>query len=204
MHKCSTNFSEESRTKLCQEYTKADFKQQEMLLSTVKRSQTERKQKCTGEGVGQGMEFRLLFPEMERKLGCGEEKAQLEEEYQQHLIRRNEANLCKEEDKKRATMEKKFVSASFDLQRVLHMPCFNQSPLYYSRRFCAYNLKFMKQQLQTRHIALLGQRLMVKQKDLLKFCSSGVIPKEYHPWYQDIPSTMPKKDDRIAEPSIDE
>ncbi|KAJ8882161.1 hypothetical protein PR048_018649 [Dryococelus australis] len=30
----------------------------------------------------------------------GDDKAKLEEEYQQHLIRRNEVNLCKEEDKK--------------------------------------------------------------------------------------------------------
>lgn len=279
MYNCSTNFSEESRMELCQEYTKADFTQQkEILLSNVKRNHTERKRKRTGEGVDKEWSYSYYFkkdgketrvckkfflktlcisngplknafahisdltgnyvgtdkrgrktppnktspffiekikkhiesfptkeshycrkstgkkyldsllsirklyelfvteceeeslenipnegvyrhifcteynldfhrPKKDQCLICsryesskGEAKAQLVEEYQQHRIRRNDANLCKEEDKKRATMDNTFVSASFDLQRVLHIPCSNQSPLYYSRKLSAYNL----------------------------------------------------------------
>lgn len=70
----------------------------------------------------------------------GEEKAALKGNYDAHIKRKEEANASKEEDKKRANNDKTFVSASFDLQKVLQIPVSDAGPVYYSRKLCVYNL----------------------------------------------------------------
>lgn len=46
----------------------------------------------------------------------------------------------KRKTKKRADEDETFMSASFDLQRVLNIPVSDAGPVYYSRKFCVYNL----------------------------------------------------------------
>lgn len=69
-----------------------------------------------------------------------EEKALLKTDYEAHIKRKEEANASKEEDKKRANNDNSFVSASFDLQKVLQIPVSDAGPVYYSRKLCVYNL----------------------------------------------------------------
>ncbi|KAG5864145.1 hypothetical protein JTB14_022009 [Gonioctena quinquepunctata] len=48
----------------------------------------------------------------------------------------------KNECKTRATIDKKFVCGSFDLQQVLHLPVSNESAIFYKRRLSNYNLTY--------------------------------------------------------------
>lgn len=60
-------------------------------------------------------------------------------EYQNHLRRRDESLQAKTDDKNKAIADNSFVSATFDLQSVLQIPSSDVSPMYYSRKLCAYN-----------------------------------------------------------------
>nr|CAH7733295.1 unnamed protein product [Callosobruchus chinensis] len=64
---------------------------------------------------------------------------QLETDYNNHIRRKNEANLAKEEDKVRSNEDSTFMSVTFDLQSVLQMPSGEESLLYYCRKLCLYN-----------------------------------------------------------------
>lgn len=46
----------------------------------------------------------------------------------------------KRRTKKRADEDEYFVSATFDLQRVLNIPVSDAGPVYYSRKLCVYYL----------------------------------------------------------------
>lgn len=61
-------------------------------------------------------------------------------DYHEHLRRRDEANAAKNSDKIRATNDKTFLSATFDLQSVLRIPSSEISQMYYTMKLCAYNL----------------------------------------------------------------
>ena len=70
---------------------------------------------------------------------AGEEKDSFNQEYKQHIARKNDAQQSKANDKARATHDDSFVSASFDLQSVLQLPDSTASQMYYSRKLCVYN-----------------------------------------------------------------
>ena len=70
----------------------------------------------------------------------GEAKEAFLEEYNQHIKRKHDAQQSKANDKARSTREDNFMSASFDLQSVLQLPCTAASQMYYSRKLCVYNL----------------------------------------------------------------
>ncbi|KAI4459450.1 dna-directed rna polymerases i ii and iii subunit rpabc2 [Holotrichia oblita] len=67
-------------------------------------------------------------------------KSLSQEDYKQHLQRRDQANAAKANDKIRANEDTTFISVSFDLQSVLHIPSSQVSMMYYSLKLCAYNL----------------------------------------------------------------
>nr|XP_022903935.1 uncharacterized protein LOC111416199 [Onthophagus taurus]XP_022910560.1 uncharacterized protein LOC111421623 [Onthophagus taurus] len=89
-------------------------------------------------------QYNLSFfkPKKDQCLLCVKEAKSIEksEEFLSHIKRRDDANRAKDLDKQRAIHDKTFVSVSFDLQSVLQIPCSDVSPLYYSRKLCAYNL----------------------------------------------------------------
>ena len=94
-------------------------------------------------------EYNLSFfhPKKDQCITCakyktlvGEEKEAFEQEYEQHIARKNDAQQSKANDKARATHDDSFVSASFDLQSVLQLPGSAASQMYYSRKLCVYNL----------------------------------------------------------------
>ena len=70
----------------------------------------------------------------------GEAKEAFLEEYNQHIKPKHDAQQSKANDKARSTREDNFMSASFDLQSVLQLPCTAASQMYYSRKLCVYNL----------------------------------------------------------------
>lgn len=91
-----------------------------------------------------GTNYNLAFfkPKKDQCAVCEKHTRNLvtDEEYQQHLRRRDEANYAKRNDKERATVDKAFLSASFDLQSVLRIPSSDVSQMYYAMKLCAYNL----------------------------------------------------------------
>lgn len=69
-----------------------------------------------------------------------ETKKELETEYCLHLIRKGECNEAKRFDKQRCKEDPSFLTCTFDLQSVLHIPSSDVSLFYYSRKICVYNL----------------------------------------------------------------
>lgn len=68
------------------------------------------------------------------------EKEQLENNYQSHVLRKEDCNAAKIRDKERALNDNTFVCSTFDLQGVLQLPTSDVSPMYYSRKLCTYTL----------------------------------------------------------------
>lgn len=68
------------------------------------------------------------------------DKKDLEEEYTMHLMRKNQCNEAKENDKIRCKTDPSFITCTFDLQSVLQLPYSSVSLFYYSRKICVYNL----------------------------------------------------------------
>lgn len=74
-----------------------------------------------------------------------------------YIVRKDEA---KAETKKRADEDETFMSASFDLQRVLNIPVSDAGPVYCSRKFCVYNLTVYEAIQPNNAYCLLGQKIM--------------------------------------------
>lgn len=70
----------------------------------------------------------------------GKKRSDLEEDYRNHIARKNNAAKAKEIDKARAQSDSSFLSATFDLQSVLQIPSSDVSPMYYTRKINMYNL----------------------------------------------------------------
>lgn len=93
-----------------------------------------------------GTNYNLAFykPKKDQCAVCDKHKNKLisDEEHFQHLKHRDESNIAKESDKVRATADKNFLSATFDLQSVLHIPSSEVShcQMYYTMKLCTYNL----------------------------------------------------------------
>lgn len=94
-------------------------------------------------------EFNLGFfvPKKDQCLLCTKyrrldtiEKTKIEEEYKQHIQRKDTCNSEKQRDKERAEKETNFTSASFDLQAILQFPSGDVGLLYYCRKLTLYNL----------------------------------------------------------------
>ncbi|KAG5886847.1 hypothetical protein JTB14_035864 [Gonioctena quinquepunctata] len=62
--------------------------------------------------------------------------------YDKHNAEKIKVRELKNECKTRATIDKKFVCGSFDLQQVLHLPVSNESAIFHKRRLCNYNLTY--------------------------------------------------------------
>lgn len=82
----------------------------------------------------------LICENFEKNKNDPHKAATLKAEYEAHIRRRDEANMAKAADKSHAGEVGHFVSATFDLQSVLQIPCSEVSQMYYSRKLCAYNL----------------------------------------------------------------
>ncbi|KAJ4431178.1 hypothetical protein ANN_19775 [Periplaneta americana] len=67
-------------------------------------------------------------------------------EYQRHINNKDDATKEKENDKQKAKNVSNFKSFTFDLQSVLYTPCSQVSTLYYTRKFCTYNLTIYDQE----------------------------------------------------------
>lgn len=74
------------------------------------------------------------------QLATNEQKTILQKTYDDHKQREIDANNAKKFDKERASNNPDFITVTFDLQSVLQIPCSDVSPMYYSRKLCAYNL----------------------------------------------------------------
>ncbi|XP_072375619.1 uncharacterized protein [Diabrotica undecimpunctata] len=102
-----------------------------------------------------GTNFNLSFfnPKKDQCLTCTNylKTKAAKEKYQNHIKRRDEANLAKQSDKERAMTDNSFLSVTFDLQSVLQIPSSDVSPMYYSRKLCAYNLTIYEAASQKAH-----------------------------------------------------
>ena len=76
----------------------------------------------------------------ESKKASGTLDEETEKKYSEHIERKLEARLQKDQDKEKARKDKSFYVATFDLEAVLTTPCSLVSELYYSRKLCCYNL----------------------------------------------------------------
>lgn len=68
------------------------------------------------------------------------DKSKLEENYKEHMKRKDICNTEKEKDKERSNNENNFMSLTFDLQADLQIPSGKVGLLYYVRKLCVYNL----------------------------------------------------------------
>ncbi|XP_072402172.1 uncharacterized protein [Diabrotica undecimpunctata] len=69
-----------------------------------------------------------------------EKRRDLEEDYRNHIMSKNDAAKAKEIDKSRSQDDPSFLSATFDLQSVLQIPSSDVSSMYYTRKVNMYNL----------------------------------------------------------------
>ena len=61
------------------------------------------------------------------------EKLDLQSNYDKHIKRKKDAQEKKKQDKENAAKDPTFVTATFDLQSVLQLPCSDVSSMYYKR-----------------------------------------------------------------------
>jgi len=94
-------------------------------------------------------EFNLGFfiPKKDQCVTCNIEKSRLKTndvaasgEYIKHIEQKNRAQLEKKGDKQRMDTDPQFLSATFDLQSILQIPCGDTSQLYYKRKLVLHNL----------------------------------------------------------------
>ena len=94
-------------------------------------------------------EFNLGFfiPKKDQCVTCNIEKSRLKtndvaasDEYIKHIEQKNRAQLEKKRDKQRMDTDPQFLSATFDLQSILQIPCGDTSQLYYKRKLALHNL----------------------------------------------------------------
>uniref|UniRef100_A0A6P7G7I4 Uncharacterized protein LOC114338671 n=1 Tax=Diabrotica virgifera virgifera TaxID=50390 RepID=A0A6P7G7I4_DIAVI len=72
-------------------------------------------------------------------LKVGPEKQLLENDYVQHIMRKEECMNAKADDKEKCQQHKEFMCCTFDLQSVLQIPSSDVSSMYYSLKVCMYN-----------------------------------------------------------------
>lgn len=68
-----------------------------------------------------------------------QEKLPLQEEYDLHLIRKQEARDHKRDDKERSKVNNSFASYTMDMEKVLVTPSLNVGKLYYAQKLKTYN-----------------------------------------------------------------
>lgn len=100
-----------------------------------------------------------------------EKKGFLEENYKEHIQRKNVCNAEKEKDKERANKDPSFLSVLFDLQAVLQIPHCKVSLLYYSRKLCVFNLTVYEAGLPNNAYCFLWSELNGKKGS----CEIGTI-----------------------------
>ncbi|KAG5886831.1 hypothetical protein JTB14_005283 [Gonioctena quinquepunctata] len=76
------------------------------------------------------------------KDGDDNTKLKLKDIYYKHNAEKIKVRELKNECKTKATIDKKFVCRSFDLQQVLHLPVSNESAVFHKRRLSYYNLTY--------------------------------------------------------------
>ena len=72
-------------------------------------------------------------------------KLDLQENYDQHIKIKEDAQTKKKEDKAEAARDPSFMTATFDLQSVRQLPTSDVSSMYYKRKSVCLTLQFMKQ-----------------------------------------------------------
>lgn len=96
-----------------------------------------------------GTEYNLSFfvPKKDQCVICNnykkaspEEIPELQNTYDEHIIRKKDALNSQALHKIKANEDKTFVTISFDLQSVLQIPSSSESQFFFSRKLCAYNL----------------------------------------------------------------
>ncbi|CAG5053635.1 unnamed protein product [Parnassius apollo] len=80
----------------------------------------------------------LVCPKYNR--ANADEKANLIQNYEDHIERKRACYAEKAKDKERAEKEPNFLSATFDLQAILQNPSTEVGLLYYTRKLTVYNL----------------------------------------------------------------
>ncbi|CAG9822128.1 unnamed protein product [Phaedon cochleariae] len=171
--KCSLDFNDELRNQLCSKFWNLDFnRQKDFIVSYVTSKEPACRRIRTGTGAHKSRSRYYHFlkegtrPKKDQRSICAnylkEKSADLEENYQAHIRRRDEANAAKKSDKERAMTDNNFVSVTFDLQSILQIPSSDVSLMYYSRKLCAYNLTIYEAASQEAHcytwIEINGQR----------------------------------------------
>jgi len=73
------------------------------------------------------------------------DKFSLEEQYRQHVARKNEAREEKERDKSLGKQDNSVHAITMDLQSALTTPCGNVSALYYAHKLSVYNFTIYNQ-----------------------------------------------------------
>ncbi|KAK5647769.1 hypothetical protein RI129_002661, partial [Pyrocoelia pectoralis] len=117
-----------------------------------------------------------------------------EQDYTAHLRRRDEANSAKNSDKLRASNDKAFVSATFDLECVLQIPSSEVNSKWGRGRPSK-----MPKHLDILYTGMLGIT-QKKKKSLLTMCKpDGAIPVEYQQWYKSLP-VVKKRGELAPEP----
>lgn len=71
--------------------------------------------------------------------GSDEQKEMLNEKYQQHILRKEAARQCRDDDKQLAINEPSVLSINFDLQAVLCTPKGPAGQIFYLRKLAVYN-----------------------------------------------------------------
>lgn len=89
---------------------------------------------------GECYNLSFFHPKKDQCQACEKGKETQNENYLAHLKRKDECSAAKSLDKERAIKEPNFMACTFDLQSVLQIPSSDISPMYYSRKLCAYNL----------------------------------------------------------------
>lgn len=74
--------------------------------------------------------------------GNDETKEKLQSKYEKHISEKEKVKKIKDECKEKSKSDKSALTASFDLQQVIHLPISNESALFYKRRLANYNLTF--------------------------------------------------------------
>ncbi|KAI4455584.1 dna-directed rna polymerases i ii and iii subunit rpabc2 [Holotrichia oblita] len=110
-------------------------------------------------------------------------KSLSQEDYKQHLQRRDQANAAKANDKIRANEDTTFISVSFDLQSVLHIPSSQVSMMYYSLKLCAYNLTIYE-------AALPNKAFCYAWSEVNEQRGSSEIGSALYKWIETIPTNV--------------
>ena len=110
-----------------------------------------------------GTEYNIGFhhPRKDQCLQCEtfknakkHKKLDLQANYNEHIKRKEDAQRRKKQDKEDAAKDHHFVTATFNLQSVLQLPCSDVSSMYYKWKICVYNFTIYEANSKVGHCYL--------------------------------------------------